>query len=203
MKTLAWWLVTSISLAMGAFGLSACGGDSVDPNDTLTRTPPLRGEWTIEEAQQFDEFALYWLGPEFRGVPLTRVYRFDTRASDPPAEHPENGVHLMYGTCEVSGSFPDPGSCSPPIQINMEGPGQRYCDKYALYPGRTPFRGQAELTRGEIESSGYVWTENVAVKIYANSEAWGPHEVADALVSLNSETALLPGDPLPTISITC
>jgi len=39
-----------------------------------------RYDWTVEEARQFDDFPLYWLGDEYDGLPLTRTYKLRSPA---------------------------------------------------------------------------------------------------------------------------
>src|SRR3990167_3022462 len=51
---------------------------SVKPGDHKQRTPPENGPWTIEEARQFQDFELYWVGEEFAGLPLTEIDRLHT-----------------------------------------------------------------------------------------------------------------------------
>ena len=182
----------------------ACGGREVpnpspDPRDHVERTPPNIGHWTIEEAQRFTEFALYWVGEEFRGLPLTDIYRFDSRSNDPPVLHPESSVTFMYGTCKPPGGLFAEGGCSPPIQIIV----QPYCATADLHLERSPFRENAEISSAEIDSTRFVWTGDVAVTIYAYGESGGPRDVAEALVSMNGRGPTEAGAPLPAITAQC
>ena len=195
------WLFSGILLSLLVSTLSSCGGAvpnrSTNPGDHRDRTPPLIGDWTIGEAQRFDEFAVYWVGEEFRGLPLTSIRRHDTSSTDPPAFRPESSISFMYGTCEPSSD----GGCPPPIQIIIE----PYCNKAFVraWENPEPFREHAEISGAEIESSLDVWTGDVAIKIYAFGESGDPRAVAEALVSLNGRGPTEPGAPLPAVSAQC
>ena len=160
------------------------GDGGVKPADHVERTPPDRGDWTLEEVKRFDDFDVYWVGEEFAGVPLTRIIRQRSPSS--------NEVILLYGTCEPQGE----GGCSPPIQLIQE----PYCSGSALnLYERLPFRGGAEISRAEIESGRHIYTGDVAIKIYAKPEVGGPVAVADTLVAMNGDAVRRPEDPLPAI----
>jgi hypothetical protein len=195
------WLFSAMLLSLLVSALSSCGGavpnPSTKPGDHRDRTPPLQGDWTIEEAQRFEEFSLYWVGEEFRGLPLTDISRFDSRSNDPPVLRPENSVTFMYGTCKPPGD----GGCSPPIQIIV----QPYCKMAFVHAGDNPepFRKGAEISGAEIESNLYVWTGNAAVQIYAYGESGGPRAVANGLVSMNNDSVLTPSGALPAVSVDC
>jgi hypothetical protein len=195
------WFFSAMLLSFLVSALSACSSavpnPSTKPGDHRDRTPPLQGDWTIEEAQRFEEFSLYWVGEKFRGLPLTDISRFDSRSNDPPVLHPENSVTLMYGTCKPPGD----GGCSPPIQIIV----QPYCKMAFVHAGDNPepFRENAEISGAEIESSLYVWTGDAAVKIYAFGESGGPRAVANGLVSINGRGPTQPGAALPAVTGQC
>ena len=97
--------------------LSACG-EAENP----TGTPELTA------AQSYDDYALYYLGTSFNGLPLTHA-----------AMGPGSGIHrrrawdFIYGDCTPSGG--DAPSCTPPLDVQN----WSICTRFpARYPGPTP-----------------------------------------------------------------
>lgn len=165
---------------------------SVKPGDHKQRTPPENGPWTIEEAQQFHDFELYWVGEEFAGLPLTEIDRLHT------ADDRQNYVLFAYGTCKLPNGE---GGCSPPIQIRI----QPFCGHSYPYPfsGNTSFRGEAEATRGGDPGHLDVWTGSIGMSIFAYGVGGTPQAVADALVSMNGLGPTDAGAALPAVRRSC
>lgn len=161
---------------------------SVKPGDHLERTPPASGEWTIEEARRFDGFALYWVGEEFDGFPLTVIRRLD-----------DHEFLFSYGTCKPPRWE---GGCGPPIQVRVS----IYCGHMGphLWPEPQLFRGGAEISgvdpRGDVAT--YVWAGKVTVRISSYAPG-GPLGVAEALVALNAPEPSSPADALPPLDPDC
>jgi hypothetical protein len=114
---------------------------------------PVRG-WPIEDARQFDQFSLFWLGEEFEGLPLTNIVHAKS----------EKVVIFVYGSCDPGRE----GGCAPPISLRIEPcshepPGR----SLSLDSAGSPFdiRGaQAAFSRaGHLK----VWTRDVTVSVYA------------------------------------
>ena len=147
---------------------------SVKPGDHKQRTPPEKGPWTIEEARQFQDFELYWVGEEFAGLPLTEISRLHTE------DDRQNRVLLAYGKCKLPKWE---GGCAPPIQIRI----QPLCS--GSYPhafsAKSPFRGEAEIARGLDPGHVDLWTGSVGLSIFTGGVGGTPQAVADALVSMN------------------
>lgn len=77
----------------------------------------LQSNWTIEDARQFDEFDLYWLGESYESLPLTIIYR----AGEPSyVLAVENNVTFVYGDRRCTNG----SDCSKPLRLDI----QRYCD---------------------------------------------------------------------------
>jgi hypothetical protein len=91
----------------------AAGGCS-DLNKPAEIVP--QGNFSLEQAREFQEFELYALGESHGEHELTAVVRqFDGRPEAPPVR--VNFVDFLYGTCT-----PAPGSerrCSPPLSVQV------------------------------------------------------------------------------------
>ncbi len=124
-------------------------------------------DWTIEDARQFNEFPLYWLGETYQGLPLRKIirYTYDPDPSGPPALA-ENLVLFIYGSCTPTGQE---GGCPPPLSIRVE----PYCS-------RPP---ESISSRAKVGSTFYVrsasaqqigldhirmWTGDVSIAIFTN-----------------------------------
>jgi hypothetical protein len=79
------------------------------------RPPKPQSNWTIQEAKRFDEFDLYWLAQEYRGLPLTYVGR---SIDADEVEH----VTFAYGDPSYFGDAAS-GSWLSPLEIDI----QPYC----------------------------------------------------------------------------
>lgn len=66
----------------------------------------------IQEARDFKEFPLYWLGESFESLPLTKIVWFTPERGFPT----QDVVDFAYGTCTP----PPEGGCSPPLVIQVE-----------------------------------------------------------------------------------
>ncbi len=118
------------------------GGDSV------------RG-WPIEDARQFDQFSLFWLGEEFEGLPLRNIVNASS----------EKVVIFIYGSCNPRGE----GGCAPPLSVRVEPcshepPGRSLSKDYAGSPYE--IRGAQAVFVGDHLR---VWTRDVTVTIFAES----------------------------------
>jgi len=151
-------------------------------------TPASRGpqtEITIEDVRNYTAFPLYWVGEEFRGLSLTKVYQL----ASPSVAVPENGVVFIYGTCTPPPEA-DEQSCSLPLQVLVE----PACDQP---PGEGPFfkvRGDADAR--ESSDALRLWTGNVSVRIGGENDEL-ELEAAGALSSPNGLGVTTSAEPLP------
>ena len=83
----------------------------------------IESNWTLEDAREFHEFSLFWLGESHEGLPLTVTYRSQTVA--------QNIVRFVYGEPIRTQS-----AWTAPLHILI----QPYCDS-------TPERTQTRLAR--------------------------------------------------------
>jgi hypothetical protein len=148
--------------------------------------------WTIEDARQFDEFPLYWLGDSYEGLPLTKVIRYQYEPEPPiPAETAENVVLFIYGSCTPTGE----GGCPPPLSIRVE----PYCEappeifSPAVRQG-TPFEIR-DATAEQIAGHLRVWTDDAAITIYAANLAQTEAAQKLRLVDEGAEGSLKPLGP--------
>jgi hypothetical protein len=64
----------------------------------LTVTP--RGNFTLDEAERFEEFPVYSVGSSFRGLPLNAVSR--TKGNRPASDRARHdSLSFGYGTCDI------------------------------------------------------------------------------------------------------
>jgi len=109
--------------------------------------------WPIEDARQFEEFSLFWLGDEYAGLPLTNIVHAKS----------EKVVIFVYGSCDPGGE----GGCAPPLSVRIEPcshepPGRPLSRDYAGSPPE--IRGaQTAFVGGDLR----VWTRDVTVTLFA------------------------------------
>jgi len=81
---------------------------------------PVQGNFTVNDAASFNDFALYSLGVAFEGLPLTAI----DRRKDVPRDEAlanANWVNFIYGDCVADDpARPESHSgCSPPLQVQV------------------------------------------------------------------------------------
>ncbi len=166
--------ITATPVATEGSAAAPSPTSTAPPAATATPAPTLaepasagEGGWTIEDAKQFREFPLYWLGESYEGLPLTKIIRYRYDPEPPiPAIQAENIVLFIYGSCN-----PGPeGGCPPPLSIRVE----PYCmnppEGFAPAVRGGPFevRGAlAEQVSGDIR----IWTGDVSVAIFTDGLA--------------------------------
>jgi hypothetical protein len=98
---------------LGAYG---AGHETVAP----------RGDLTLEQAQAFDEFPLYYAGDRFDDLPLVAILRRNDTA---------NYVSFVYGDCTPAAYEL---GCAPPAEIQLWPSGTRDLGSYDLAVAGTP-----------------------------------------------------------------
>ena len=172
----AWWRDMRVNLRFLVGGV-ILGGVAVMVGASivvLEGADSVRG-WPIEDAQQFDQFSLFWLGEEFEGLPLTDIVHAKT----------EKVVFFGYGSCKSSGE----GGCALPLSLTIEpcnlephGGG----DSFEIRGARAAFSRAGHLR---------VWTRDVTVTVFAAPELDMRAASALRLVSEGPEGALKPLGP--------
>ena len=143
------------------------------------------GNWSIEDAREFDEFTLFWLGEEHQGLPLTDIIYAQG----------ENVVIFIYGTCKPSSD----SGCAPPLSLRIEPCTQSPPGRYASLPGaETAF----EVRGAEAQFAGHLrlWTRDVTLTIFAER---GSAEKAVAALRTVAEGAEGVATPLGPATYPC
>jgi hypothetical protein len=152
----------------------------------------IKSNWTIEEARQWDEYPLFWLGQKYEGFPLTAIRR-------------EPVIELIYGT----GVYHDSTSWSAPIAIRIEPqcsspPEHSYWERYYVPPeGYTVFKTHIAGLDAYLVSDGgknetlFFWTGGAVVIMNSDREELNVHQIAKDLIPITQESATGSG-PLPT-----
>jgi len=88
------------------------GGESFAPPAAVgEQGEPVAAE-KIQEARDFKEWPLYWLGESSQSLPLTKI-----QGATPENGFPtQNSVYFGYGTCTP----PPDGGCARPLSIQIE-----------------------------------------------------------------------------------
>jgi hypothetical protein len=157
----------------------------------------------VEDAREFDEFPVYWLGESFQGLPLVRVTQMDYPGHAPGTIYnlPWHEVGFIYGNCTIA---PGESSCPVPLTIAV----RPYCEvppEVVLGPARTepPEEIRGALVHRMGRSQMQVWTSNVSISINATDPAIDD-AAAQNLVRLNGDKPSSPEEPLgPPDQIEC
>ena len=179
----AWWRNMRVNLRFVVGGV-VLGGVAVLVGVSivlLEGADSVRG-WPIEDARQFDQFPLFWLGEEFEGLPLRHISYAKT----------EKVVIFGYGSCKSSGD----GGCRLPLSVRIEPCSHAPPGRYLSKPGaRAPFEFRG--ARAQLDGAGVlrVWTHDVTIAVSA--KAGLVMEAANALrpVSEGPEGVLKPLGP--------
>jgi len=105
-----------IYIGAGLAALAAAGAACIVP-------PKPESNWTIEDARQFGEFQLYWLGENYEGLPLTLI---EHNADPRGLEH----ASFWYGEPSLGGDSP---SWQPALEITMFPYCQRPLTEFVSY----------------------------------------------------------------------
>ena len=162
------------------------------------------GNWTIEDAQSFEEFPIFWIGDSWDGCQLTSIIRYVYDPPDRPGvpDFPQNEVTFIYGSCVIEGVGFDRGGCAPPFVVNI----YPYCQTppelvagLGIEPATT-MRGALGQWLGD---SIMLWTQNVAIRLWS-ADRGTADRMLDALQPVNAAASLTPDGLLhPPDPITC
>lgn len=143
----------------------------------------------VTQAENFAAYPVAWLGEEFAGFKLTKMFRANANGQD--------AVYLIYGECVPRPDAQEPG-CVPPLEIVTNAPGTVPAPEDA----RLVNAGELTSVRGAaaraLSGSPFIWTETVTITIHANAPL--VEEVLANLRSANHEELrfdqVSPGDSL-------
>jgi len=156
-------MLRGVGLALVAFALAGCVAEPIPPPD-------------LDAGRGFDRHALYWLGPEFEGLPLTYL--------ELDSEIPS----VVYGDCDAS-EHP----CALPLDIQIT-PLCRHLEVVAVAAEPQLVRGAPV---GRSDGAPVLLTRTVQIKVYAYDEALALRALR-ALRSLNDvEPVVSASEPFP------
>ncbi len=104
-RVFAFWVLGAIAATSAGCFLEEFGPPPQPPKPV--------SNWTVEDARQFDEFPLYWLGETYQGLPLTSM-----RISGPAYTHNYVNVSFIYGEPSPTGDNYSP-SWIVPLEISI------------------------------------------------------------------------------------
>ena len=165
------YALIGLAVFAGGFAVTGVTLSLLDGGGGGPAQPAAAGQlrWTIDDARQFKEFPLYWLGESYEGLPLTKIirYRYDPEPPIPPIEA-ENSVTFIYGSCTPG---PESG-CATPLSIVLDD----YCLKPPERISTSVKRGPPfDVRRGLAQYIGRdhvrVWTGNVSIAIFTEGAA--------------------------------
>ncbi len=201
-STASFLLVATLSLGL-AISLAGCSSNSsgVAPRSTASDS----GTLSIEDAKEFNDFPVFWLGESSQGMPLERISRYvwsDPSADSSGVDHSQDLFTLTYGKCTIPVGQE---GCPVPLQVQFtpycKVPPDLIADR-AKNGDFFDFRG-AKALWALGDSTLFLWTGTVHVSISSPMGKDVVQSAAEELVSLNSsETGSrednLPADAAPT-----
>ena len=145
------------------------------------------GNFAQREAEAFDGFDLYWLGPEYEGLHLQAIIH------TPQSQD----VTFIYGSCRLpSGAEP---RCAAPLTVRVQPLCKVQPKDLAGNQQLAALRGQASLNRQGIDRfrvSAMIWTGDSAVSVLPSSPDLDLDAILVALRGIG-RNRIGPGDPLP------
>jgi hypothetical protein len=137
----------------------------------------------LEDARQFNDFSIYWVGESFRGLPLNVIQKLhDPGIPGLEAKTADDVVVLGYGDCDIQ--FGEE-SCAVPLSITV----QPYCqatpedidDAVKAGPEFEIRDAKALQTSGSL----VIWTNDVHISI-AGTSVEIQRDAAENLVALTA-----------------
>ncbi len=120
------------------------------------------GNLQLEQAREFTRFPLFWVGEEYRGLPLTAIVRADyVSAQRPGQELREDSITFLYGKCVPPEGE---GGCPAPFQVIV----QPYCSSppasvIARMREGEPFELRGAKAEQYIDGHLQLWTGPVSI----------------------------------------
>jgi hypothetical protein len=145
------------------------------------------GNLTQREAEAFDDFDLYWLGPDYEGLHLQAIIH------TPQSQD----LTFIYGNCRLP-SGPEP-RCAAPLTVRVQPLCKVQPRDLAGSQQLTMLRGQASMNRQGIDrlrESAMIWTGGSAVSVVPSSPDLNLEAILVALRGIG-RNPIAPGDPLP------
>ena len=180
--------VAGFSIVLGI--LSAC---------SLDEPIELKSTWTVDDARQFDEYQLYWLGQSYNGLPLTVLLG--------PAPEPRSSIMFVYGEVSYGAS----GWRAPlfvGIQPYCSDPRERLRLRLEPYVERggqiedVQIRGANGWLLGGRGGSLYLWPGDVTVTM-GSREDIPLEELGRDLIAMTEDTGATPQALPATARLSC
>lgn len=172
-------LFATVMLAAAAAGALLLVARPFSRDTGTAATSP--GPSSVQEAAQFKDYPLLWLGESFEGLPLTGIVR-SLAGDDPnrPVPTAQDDFTFIYGDCTPGND----GGCAPPLQVLVEprcfNPPEAF--NY-LRSGTNPVRGGAQL-KADVPGGPVLWTGDVSVSIFGSADLLD--KVIAALTPINA-----------------
>jgi len=170
--------------------------------DSQSSGTPTSGTLSLEEAKEFKEFPVYWLGESFQDLPLERISRYvwsDPSADSGGLDQSQDRFTLIYGKCTIPVGQDD-GGCPVPLQVGIT----PYCKVPPDIVADTVKNGDFFELRGAkalwvlAESTLLLWTGTVHVSISSPMGKDVVQAAAEQLVRLNGNGTESASDDLPS-----
>jgi hypothetical protein len=153
------------------------------------RHPP---DFSLADAEQFDAFSLYWLGPTFQDLPVRRLFKEEHVSTVDGVETPTNLVLFDYGDCTIAEGA---DACGAPLTIVIrpycEVPPEIVADRVKSGPPVEIRGARAQWIGGGL----ILWTKDASITMAGESrELVGA--AAEGLVNLTPGDTATPADAL-------
>lgn len=174
-------------------GLAAAAAYAVSSAGTQRAELEADSDLTLAEVNTFTDFALYYPGESFAGMPLTNINR--AKYHSPEAPGPADYVAFTYGGCIPAS---DTG-CPFPLEVQVWAACARNPSMYTF--GFQPNAGEATKVRGAaaafFEDGGRleVYSGDVTIVLFADEQAQLLN-AAEQLVPANAEAVALQEEAL-------
>ncbi len=199
----------TVVAAVAGFGLLAWGALQNGPGTEAGPAPQSAGQrlqtpgppgWTVDDAKDFKDFSLFWLGENISGMPLTRILHYSYGPPGGDTRYPaENSVRFIYGDCRPR---PDQETgCPVPLAVIIDG----RC--------ASPIGRPADLDRGQSitilgvpakvlgASDVVVWTGDAVIEVYSSPPSTITATDAASHLRSVSETGPPPALPSPDSTV--
>ena len=149
-----------------------------------------KGGISQSEADSFDDYSLFWLGPEYGGLNLQSI------VLNSPATPGVDEVYFVYGSCVLSDG-PGRRSCAAPGHMYVR-PLCSVLPKDVAFGAGEPVRGGGIVVYNPTPGgSGLVWTGDVVIGFGFTDASLHRAAIAHMHTLNDVGPAIGPGEPLP------
>lgn len=175
--------------------------DSADVITSRAEAQPISpggGEMTLEDAQAFQEYAVFWAGDDLNGMALRKIRRMQYDSVDTSARPATDMVNVTYGDC-------NPKPCVAPVTITSA----PYClvrpemSAEGLLGPSFELRGATAHWVGRGENTLALFTSASTVTVIAPVGREAVLEIAKELRAINPLGPSSPSQALGPVSVNC